>query len=105
MPRPILKKIDITDIIKKSLDFTRMTSTTPINFISQKKRYLVLGDEDQLNRVFLNLIKNSEESFVDISRKNPNFKGNINIEINNNNDYIICRLTTMDQVLQTLKKQ
>ncbi len=104
MPRPILKKIDITDIIKKSLDFTRMTSTTPINFISQKKRYLVLGDEDQLNRVFLNLIKNSEESFVDISRKNPNFKGNINIEINNNNDYIICRLTDNGPGITDAKK-
>ena len=46
-----------------------------------------------LNRVFINLIKNSEESFLEKIEKDPNFKGNIDIEINDNNDYIIIRLT------------
>ena len=39
----------------------------------------------------INLIKNSEEAFEDI-KKDPNFKGNINIEISSNNDYIILKL-------------
>ena len=51
------------------------------------------GDEDQLNRVFINLIKNSEEAFFDKLKKDPNFKGNIDIEIIDNNEYIICMLT------------
>ena len=31
--------------------------------------------------MFINLIKNSEESFLDKIEKDPNFKGNIDIEI------------------------
>ena len=43
--------------------------------------------------MFINLIKNSEEAFLYSLEKNPNFKGNINVEISDYNDYIICRLT------------
>ena len=43
-------------------------------------------------RVFINLIKNSDEAFVDKLKKDLNFKGNIDIEIDSNNDYIVCRL-------------
>ena len=93
MPRPILKKIDIVHIIKKSLDFIKLTSKNSINFINKSKNTFISGDEDQLNRVFINLIKNSEESFLDQSQKEPNFKGNIDIEIDDNNDYIVIRLT------------
>ena len=39
--------------------------------------------------MFINLIKNSEESFLDKSQKEPNYKGNIDIEILENNDYIV----------------
>ena len=53
---------------------------------------IINGDSDQLNRVFINLIKNSEEAFLDLSDKNPNFKGKIDIEIISNNDYIMVRL-------------
>ncbi len=93
MPRPILKKIDLVHIIKKSLDFIKLTSKNSINFINKSKNTFISGDEDQLNRVFINLIKNSEESFLDQSQKEPNFKGNIDIEIDDNNDYIVIRLT------------
>ena len=44
-----------------------------------------------LNRVFINLIKNSEESFLEEKAKDPNFKGNIDIEIDDNNDYIVIK--------------
>ena len=93
MPRPILKKIDIIEIVKKSLEFIKMTSKNSITLTLKTKQQFILGDEDQLNRVFINLIKNSEEAFKDINKKNLNFKGNIDIEINSNNDYIVCRLT------------
>ena len=63
-----------------------------MNFNIKTKHHFILGDEDQLNRVFMNLIKNSEESFLEKFKKNPNFKGNIDIEISDNNDYIVCRL-------------
>ena len=61
--------------------------------IKKTKNYIIKGDEDQLNRVFINLIKNSEESFLDKIEKDPDFKGNIEIEIDSNIDYIIVKLT------------
>ena len=93
MPRPILIKIDVAHIIKKSLDFIKLTSKNSINFINKSKNTFISGDEDQLNRVFINLIKNSEESLLEQSQKEANFKGNIDIEIDDNNDYIVIRLT------------
>ena len=92
MPRPILKKINIVDTINKSLDFIKMNSKNSINLKAFKKNILINGDEDQLNRVFINLIKNSEEAFLEKIEKNLNFKGNIDIDIIDNNDYIIIRL-------------
>ena len=70
MPRPILKKINIVDVIKKSLEFIKLSSKSSINFQNQKKLMLIKGDADQLNRVFINLIKNSEESFIEKIEKN-----------------------------------
>jgi two-component system nitrogen regulation sensor histidine kinase NtrY len=69
-----------------------MTSNNSINLMVKTKNKIINGDEDQLNRVFINLIKNSEESFLDMIAKDPSFKGNIDIEIDDNNDYIIIRL-------------
>ena len=104
MPRPILKKLNIVDLIKKSLDFIKMTSKNSIKLNFENKNLYINGDEDQLNRVFINLIKNSEESFDDMNKKNLNFKGNIDIEINENNDYIICRLTDNGPGITDAKK-
>ena len=93
MPRPILKKINLVNLINQSLEFVKMTSKSSINLITKNKKTFIHGDEDQLNRVFINLIKNSEEAFEENFEKDKNFKGIIDIEINNNNDYINCRLT------------
>jgi len=93
MPRPILKKINIISIINNVLDLIKMSSKHSINLIQKSKHTEIHADEDQLNRVFINLIKNSEEAFLDNLKKDPNFKGNIDIEITDNNDYIVCRLS------------
>ena len=92
MPRPIFKKIDTIKLINKSLDFIKLSAKSSINLINNSKNKFINGDEDQLNRVFINLIKNSEESFLDRSQKDLNFKGNIDIEIADNNDYIVIRI-------------
>ena len=93
MPSPLLKKIDIVKITNKSVDLIKMTSKSSINLIENTKNVFINGDEDQLNRVFINLIKNSEEAFLEKFEKDPNFKGNIDIEIYDNNDYIFIKLT------------
>ena len=69
-----------------------MTSKNSINVIKNTQDKFIEGDEDQLNRVMINLVKNSEEALEDIKQKDPNFKGNIDIEIVSNNDYITIRI-------------
>ena len=104
MPRPILKKNDIIDIVNRSIDLVKMSSKNKINLTVKSKDTLINGDEDQLNRVFINLIKNSEEALDEMSKKNLNFVGNIDIEINTNNDYIVCRLTDNGPGITDAKK-
>ena len=104
MPRPILKKINVIELINKSLDFIKLTSKNSINFINKKKKQFIDGDEDQLNRVFINLIKNSEESILEQLQKNPKIKGNIDIEIVDNNDYIVIRITDNGKGITDAKK-
>ena len=82
----------------------KMTSETSINLNLKEKKAFINGDEDQLNRVFINLMKNSEEAFEEMSKKDPKFQGNIDIEINSNNDYITCRLTDNGPGITDAKK-
>ena len=103
MPRPILKKINIKNLINKSLDFVKMSSKNKINFSNKVNNLFINGDEDQLNRVLINLIKNSEE-FLDKLEKQADFKGNIDIEIIENNDYIEIRLTDNGPGITDAKK-
>ena len=105
MPRPILKKIDLVSTMKKTIEMIKMTSKNLINIkkTNLKKAYIA-GDEDQLRRIFINLIKNSEEAFLEKREKMPNFKGNIDIEILENKDYIVCRLTDNGPGITDAKK-
>ena len=50
-----LKKIDLIKLINKSLDFIKLTSKNSINLTSKINDKYINGDEDQLNRVFINL--------------------------------------------------
>ena len=104
MPLPILKKINLINLIKKTTEFIKLGSQNVINLKFKDDEIFINGDEDQLNRVFINLIKNSEDACSELSKKDPNFKGNINIEIHNDNDYIVCRLTDNGPGITDAKK-
>ena len=104
MPRPIFKKINIVDVVSKSVEFIKFTSKHEISTYSHDKKLIINGDVEQLNRVFINLIKNSEESFIDIVKKNPVFKGKIDIEIISNNDYIMIKLVDNGSGISDTKK-
>ena len=69
-----------------------MSSKNEINLNSIKKKISINGDEEQLYRVFINLIKNSEDSILEKKEKNELFIGKINIDIDDNNDYINIKL-------------
>ena len=104
MPRPIIKKLDIIETINSSIDFIKMTSKNKINIFSKNKILMINGDKEQLNRVFINLVKNSEEAFLELSKKNTSFKGKIDIEIISNNDYIVVKLTDNGTGISDTKK-
>ena len=93
MPRPVFKKIDLEKTLNRAIDFYKMSSLNSINFKNNSDRKLMMmGDEDQLYRVFINLIKNSEEAILDKKKKNQQFKGIIDVVIESNNDYIAIKL-------------
>ena len=93
MPSPVMKKVDIFNIAKRAVDFVNMSSKNKISILSKEEKVLTRVDEEQIYRVFINLIKNSEESFLEKKAKNQDFTGKIDIEINKNNDYIFIQLT------------
>ena len=104
MPRPIFKEINIVDVVNRSIEFAKMSSKNIINFKKDNNQLIINGDREQLNRVFINLIKNSEEAFLDKLKKNHDFKGKIDIEIISNNDYIMIKLTDNGTGVIDIKK-
>ena len=78
-----------------------------INFMLSKAKSsnYINGDEEQLNRVFVNLIKNSIESIHEKKTKNVDFKGKINVDINGDSEYIYVTIADngvgFDQVDKT----
>ena len=107
MPKPILKKININQLIKRSINLLEL-SDKDINFTlsnNKSKDKIINGDEEQLNRVFINLLKNSIESIGEKKTKNVSFKGKIDVDILEYSDYIFLKITDngmgFDQVDKT----
>ena len=89
MPKPVFKKINVNDLLDKTLAL-HINFDPSINFSINKlnKINFIEGDEGQLSRVFINLIKNSIESIGEKKLINVDFKGKIDIEMKENIDYI-----------------
>ena len=60
MPKPVFKKINLNNLISRSLNLHKL-SENGIEFTlsNSNSKHNINGDEEQLNRVFINLIKNS----------------------------------------------
>ena len=94
MPSPILKKIKIDDILNRAVSFYKLSNedlTLNINKNNKSDIY-INGDSEHLNRVFLNLLKNSIEAIDEKKQKDPNLKGKITLEIDTNNEYIEIKM-------------
>ena len=63
-----------------------------------------MGDEDQLYRVFINIIKNADESIIEILDKKPKYEGKIDIDILKNNDYIVIVIRDNGKGISDTKK-
>ncbi len=89
MPKPEFKKINLNKIISHSVGLHKLSEPS-INFTFSKNKLSnhISGDAEQLNRVFINLIKNSIESIYEKKNKMVDFKGKISVDIGSDSDYI-----------------
>ena len=89
MPKPILKNNNLVLIINENIKLLKvLENNIEINFNHNKNEIIFNSDNEQLSRVFFNLIKNSIESIQEKYLDNTNFIRKIDIEINDKNDYI-----------------
>ena len=90
MPKPILKDNDLVSITNDSINLLKtLDDKTEINFSHTENEIFFNSDSEQLSRVFFNLIKNSIESIQEKKQKNSNYIGKIDIELNDNGNYIV----------------
>ena len=91
MPAPTMKPEDITSIINKVV-FSEQTTHAEIeyNLIIEQQPIFVLCDEQQISRVFLNLLKNAAEAFENFHPEKPTIKISCTLEGNN------CKLQISD---------
>jgi two-component system nitrogen regulation sensor histidine kinase NtrY len=89
MPKPILKNNNLILIIKDNISLLKeLDKNIDIELIFNKDIIILNSDNEQLSRVFLNLIKNSIESIQEKILDIIDFKGRISIEINDTHNYI-----------------
>ena len=95
MPKPLIKNNDLIKVLDENIELLKKIDTS-INFkINNKtgKKVLINFDNEQFNRLFFNLIKNSIESIKEKVKKTNKSLKNIDIEINHRRDYITVNLT------------
>ncbi len=95
MPKPHIKSNDLIRVVEENIEFLKKIDNS-INFkINNKtgKKVIINFDNEQFNRLFFNLIKNSIESIKEKFKKTNKSLKNIDIEINQRRDYIIVNLT------------
>ncbi len=89
MPKPILKDNNLTSIIHENINLlSELDKNTKIQFNFNNDKIILNSDYEQLSRAFLNLIKNSIESIQEKYQINFEYKGKINLELNDYVNYI-----------------
>ena len=94
MPKPMFKKMNLNNLVSRSISLHKLSETNiKFNLSEANPIFEINADEEQLNRVFINLIKNSIESINEKKIKNVHFKGKIAIDIKDDSDYIYVTIT------------
>jgi len=89
MPKPILKDNDLVPLIKDNINLIKeLDEDILINFKANIDAVTLNSDNEQLSRVFFNIIKNSVESIQEKRLINLDFKGYINISLDDNASHI-----------------
>ncbi len=78
MPKPMLKDNNLVPLIKDNINLiNELDDSISINFSSNQSKIFLNSDNEQLGRVFFNLIKNAIESIQEKKLNNASFKGKI----------------------------
>ena len=101
MPKPIFKKINLKKIVDDCLKLMKVNDDTIIIDFKCDDNILIKADNEQISRVFINLIKNSIESLNEKYQKNNEFIKKIIIEIYQINDYI--EILIIDKMFNKIK--
>tara|TARA_Y100001970_G_C14251565_1_gene872273 strand:+ start:2231 stop:4009 length:1779 start_codon:yes stop_codon:yes gene_type:complete len=90
MPKPLFKTNNLDLVIKDNINLVnKFDSSIKIRLVNHLSRDVVLKfDNEQFNRLFFNLIKNSVESIQEKVEKDNKTNKNIDIEIRQRRDYI-----------------
>ena len=94
MPKPLLKKNNLNELIKENINLvSKIDGTIKIRLINHTSKDVITKfDNEQFNRLFFNLIKNSVESIQEKVKKDNKISKNIDIEIIQRRDYININL-------------
>ncbi len=90
MPKPLFKPNNLNNVINENIILVnKFDSSVNIRLVNHLSKEVVLNfDNEQFNRLFFNLIKNSVESIQEKAEKDSKTDKNIDIEIRQRRDYI-----------------
>jgi two-component system nitrogen regulation sensor histidine kinase NtrY len=85
MPKPILKDNNLVTLINDNINLiNELDDNITINLKTNRDRIILNSDNEQLSRVFFNVIKNSIESIQEKKENYNDLKGKIDIILNDN---------------------
>ncbi len=90
MPKPLFKPNNLNSVINDNISLVnKFDNSVKIRLVNHLSKEVVLNfDNEQFNRLFFNLIKNSLESIQEKVEKDSKTVKNIDIEIRQRRDYI-----------------
>ncbi|MDC0854959.1 histidine kinase dimerization/phospho-acceptor domain-containing protein [Candidatus Pelagibacter sp.] len=105
MPKPIFHQNDLIILMKDNIKLLKeLDKTIKIDFFNNSNEIFFNSDQEQLSRVFFNLIKNSIESIHQKSEKVNNFNKNITIELNDVGSHIMLAINDNGVGFKNLNK-
>ena len=90
MPKPLFKSNNLNLVIKENINLVnKFDNSIKIRLVNHLSKDVILKfDNEQFNRLFFNLIKNSLESIQEKAEKDSKINKNIDIDIRQRRDYI-----------------
>ncbi|MDC3179502.1 HAMP domain-containing protein [Candidatus Pelagibacter sp.] len=90
MPKPLFKPNNLNNVINDNISLVnKFDNSVKIRLVNHLSNEVILNfDNEQFNRLFFNLIKNSVESIQEKAEKDNKTDKNIDIEIRQRRDYI-----------------